>query len=377
MARGAAPFNHRVLAGLRRSKPVDGRLLSAAELAQRVGTSKARILAYEAGTSVPEAARIAQLARIFRVPAKELYREPTSPQDGIRTLRLSAGLTMAELSARLGISVAAYRDLERAAMLPARTDSTLPLRLARELSVQLREIDAALDRHPHAGARRQKITQLLDTLFARAHTTHTAAVIDMAEPQLLDVARLLRRPPSVVCRLVNHELTQLRLGLKARAEATASLAYAQSDREAQRARSLIEAHSRAIDEAPERAATTLVRFLAEAMSSRQWRAVVHLVNREVTVPEPVARELADPEAWVALIARNFVVRERPSGNGPAAYTLSAWGLGRIMSQAPLYGCLYPRASAPDEQLAIRLRLRMTARRSNVYRPDAGPLQPDG
>ncbi|WP_369358863.1 helix-turn-helix transcriptional regulator [Streptomyces sp. cg2] len=376
MPRGAAPFDHRVLAGLRRTRTVDGNLLSAAELARRLGTSKARVLAYEAGTSVPEAARIAELARIFRVPARELYQEPARPEDSIRTLRLGAGLTMAELAARLGISVAAYRDLERAARLPARTDGTLPLRLARELSVQVREIDEALDRHPHASERRQKITQLLEELFARAHTTHTAAVIDMEDPQLLGVAHLLRRPPSVVCRLVNRELALLRQSLRVGAEARASLAYAQGEREAQRARHLITVQTQAVEEAPERAATTLVRFLAEAMSSRQWRALVHLVNRESPVPEPRARELADPEAWDGLVARNFVTRERVSGNGPLVYALSSWGLGRVMAQAPLYACLYPRAPAPDEQLALRHRLRPWARRSLTVRPELGAAPAD-
>ncbi|MEV0264310.1 helix-turn-helix transcriptional regulator [Streptomyces sp. NPDC050617] len=375
MARGAAPFDHRALRELRRSTAVYGHQLSAAELARRLGTSKARVLAYEGGTSVPEAGRIAELAEVFGVPTKALYRMPPRLEDGIRHLRFSAGLTMAELATRLGISGAAYRDLEHYALLPARNDGTLPLRLARELCVSLREIETALNRHPHATERRRKITQMLEPLFLRAHVRNAPAVVDVDEPALLNIARLLRRPPGVVSRLVNYELSRLRGWLRMRAEAEVRVAYAQNEREASRAQKRIAATTRYIDRAAQRAAATLVRFLAEAMSSRQWRTVVHLVNREVTVPESRARELADPEAWDGLVARRFVTHERSSDSGPGAYSLSAQGLDRILAQAQLYACLYPRASTPHAHLAHMQRHRLS-RRATVRRMEAASTPSD-
>ncbi|MFD8819722.1 helix-turn-helix domain-containing protein, partial [Streptomyces sp. NPDC059627] len=128
MARGTAPFSSAALSEVRRRRRVDGRLLSAAELARRVGTSKSRILAYEKGTSVPEPQRIEQLAEVFGIPPRRLCPAVPDAADAIRRLRVAAGLTSAEAAERLGISRNTYRDLELHPKHPARRDATQPQR---------------------------------------------------------------------------------------------------------------------------------------------------------------------------------------------------------------------------------------------------------
>lgn len=135
MARGTARFDAGILRKLRASRKVDGRHLSAAELARLLKTSKARVLAYEQGTSVPEPKRVAQMAQVFNVHPRELYQARTGKADQIKDLRCYAGLTAAELAKAVGVSRTTYRDVERLAILPARDDGTLPLKIAEALGL--------------------------------------------------------------------------------------------------------------------------------------------------------------------------------------------------------------------------------------------------
>lgn len=375
MARGTAPFSPKALSDLRQQRPVDGRLLSAAELARRVGTSKARILAYENGTSTPEPGRIEQLAEVFGILPRQLCRAPAYSEHGIRHLRISAGLTTAEAADWLGVSRTTYRELERYAKLPARHDGTLPHRLAQAFAVSPRHIHRALGSHPQAVQRREEMTRLLTVLFARAHEQHKPAVVDPDEPELLAVAALLRRPAGVTGRLVNHELGRLRGDLRERALNQAAAAYAQNEGDMRRARSRVESLTKHIDRAPGTAAASLPRFLSEAMSSRQWRLAVRLFSSEA-VPDQRLFDIAEPEAWRGLITRGLIGRERRSDVGAAGLTLSPEGLDRVLSEARLYACLYPRVPTPSRsaRAQARQRLLLTRGTRKRWRP-SGTVQP--
>jgi transcriptional regulator with XRE-family HTH domain len=341
MARGAARFDAQILHNLRASRPVSGRLLSAHDLAKRVGTSKARILAYEKGTSVPEPGRVAQLAAVYGVPTRELYEPIPVRQMQLRDLRGYAGLTAAEVASRLSISRTTYRDIELHAILPARDDGTLPLRLADVLGHPLPMVHRALDNHPQAELRRIEIATHLESLFARARLPHVPAVVNPDEPGLLAIAQLLRRPIGVVCRLVNYELSLYRSMLKEHAQSEIEGAYAQTSRDAREAKAEAARLTERISEASIRSASSLVRFLAEAMNSRQWRIVVRLLEGE-TFAEPLDTDLA--EVWPGLVARKFVA-ERPDTIGPM-YMLTTEGLIQCRGQIGRYGCLYARVAAP-------------------------------
>ncbi|KOU56897.1 hypothetical protein ADK96_37340 [Streptomyces sp. IGB124] len=327
---------------------MDGRLLSAAELAERLGTSKARVLAYEAGTSVPEPARIMQIAKVFSVHARELYEPSRGRPEQIKDLRSYAGLTAEEVAIELGISRAAYRAIERHAVLPVRDDGTLPLRLAEVLNIPLPMIHRALDGHPVAQERREAIAGHLEEVFTRAADLYQPAVINPGEPVLLEIAALLRRPASVVCRLVNHELASYRFRLKRLEFARLDEAYAQTPRAAADARKRIEKTLEAIRARPLHSATMLVRFLAEAMTSQQWRMMVGLLEhgQSRTPYDPSAGEDA-AEAWRGLLARGFVIAERDRHASEAVRMLiTPDGWTRCADHAARYGCLYPRIAAP-------------------------------
>lgn len=347
MARGTAKFDSAILQRLRATREVGGHLLSATELAKLLGTSKARVLAYEAGSSVPEPGRIRELAQIFRVHPRELYEPTRGRYDQIKDLRSYAGLTAAELAAQIGVSRTTYRDIETLAILPVRDDGTLPLRLSEALGIPLRMVHRSLDHHPVAADRRAAIAKHLTSIFDRAHVQYQPAVVDPNEAPLVEITELLRRPTSVVCRLVNHELGLYRNLLKRHAIASLSVAYAQSAKAAEDAAREGEVLERQITEHPVRAASTLVRFLAEAMTSQQWRTVVTLLEAgSVWAPEQAEHEEA--QVWQALSARGIVVaeRERASTSDGVRMIITAEGWRRSVQQAPLYGCLYPRVASP-------------------------------
>jgi transcriptional regulator with XRE-family HTH domain len=322
-----------------------------------LGTSKARVLAYEAGTSIPEPRRIQQIARIFRVHPRELHAPIRGRYVQLKDLRSYAGLTAAELAEQVGVSRATYRDIETKAILPVRDDGTLPLRLSEALDIPLRMIHRALEHHPVAAERRLAIGEYLKGIFDRAHVQYEPAVVNPDEPHLLEITTLLRRPASVVCRLVNHELGGYRALLRRHAISRLDVAYAQSAKAADEASRQGAAIEEAIIARPLRAAATLAGFLAEAMTSQQWRTVVNLMDTghawsfDGTGPT----DGDEAEVWRVLIARGVVSADRggafPEG---VKMTMTSTGLRRCMQEAPLYGCLYPRIASPRLPVSRRL-----------------------
>ncbi|MFF4276413.1 helix-turn-helix domain-containing protein [Streptomyces sp. NPDC001536] len=367
MARGTAPFSSTALRDIRRHRPVDGQLLSAAEVARRLGTSKSRVLAYEKGTSIPEAGRIEQLAKVFGVAPRHLCAAPADLEHGIRHLRATAGLTTAEVADFLGISRTTYRELELSAKLPSRHDGMLPLLLARAFSVHVRTVHRALTSHPQAVLRRGEIAQLLNALFGRAHERFTPPAVHTDEPELLRIAELLRRPVGMTARLVTHELARLRNDLKERALAEANAAYAQTDEDMEHALARVKFLTERIDRAPADTAARLVRFLSEAMPSRQWRLTVGLLSGE-SVPEQRALHLAEPEVWRGLLTRGLAVRERSPDSATDSFTLSPGGMARALNEARLYACLYPRVPTPSRSTRAQVRQRLLARGAPMRTP---------
>ncbi|MFF2013508.1 helix-turn-helix transcriptional regulator [Streptomyces sp. NPDC058195] len=348
MTRGTAKFDASILRQLRTSKEVGGRLLSAADLAALLKTSKARVLAYEQEKSVPEPGRVREMANIFQVPARELYQaRPAGHVDQIRDLRCYAGLTSAEFAQLIGLSRTTYRDIENRAVLPTHDDGTLPLKMATALRLPLGMIRRALDHHPAAVRRRAIVTAHLVEVFQLAKVTHRPALIDPDEELLIRIAEQLRRPASVVCRLVNHDLGRYRDLLRRHEIAQVNVAYAQGSREARVRTKELEELRANIDRHPGAVAAAQLRFLAEAMSAQQWRMMVDLLQRSGRTYD-FGTTLNDPNvghAWNGLLVRGFVAVERDP-NSVLALTVTHYGLGLCRTQRPYYACLYPRITAP-------------------------------
>ncbi|MGW2837014.1 helix-turn-helix domain-containing protein [Streptomyces sp. NPDC001493] len=346
MARGAAKFDATILRQLRASREVNGRLLSAVELAELLGTSKARVLAYEHGSSVPEPGRVAEIAAIFKVNARELYEPlPDGYMDQLKDLRSYAGLTAAQLASMIGVSRTTYREIERLAILPARHDGTLPLQIANALALPLGMIHRALDHHPAAAERRSRIAEHLVRIFERAAVPHGPTAVAPEHEEVLQLSAHFRRPASVVCRLLNYDLGRYRALLKRYKTTEIELAYEQSTMKQEGLRALLSDLSNQIERRPHDVASSQLRFLAEAMSGQQWRTMVDLAQRNGR--QYSLDDMGDPRTgylWEGLLERKFVTFD-PSPTG-LNVQVTAYGLENCLSRSAYYRCLYPRMQVP-------------------------------
>jgi transcriptional regulator with XRE-family HTH domain len=319
-----------------------------------VGTSKSRILAYEKGTSVPDPSRVFALANVFGVPTRELY-EPSRGPTTLREMRDFACMTAAQVAAYIGVSRATYRDLEQSAIVPPRHTSTVLGKLAEALNLPPRMIERALDAHPAAQQRRREIADLLAELFDRAYVRGTPAVVEPDEQNLVVVAGLLRRPPTVAARLVNNEMNRLRRMLLNLAVQSESASYAQTRLARQHAEKQAETLSDRIVRYPRVSASNLHRFSAWALSGNEWRTLAQLSEMTyVHVSEELLNESSNLMIWQGLTAREMVMpdRERPGMGGVRTYVLTAKGIREARDNADRYGCLYPRIPSPRARTDI-------------------------
>ncbi|MFF0010818.1 helix-turn-helix transcriptional regulator [Streptomyces sp. NPDC005374] len=345
MARGTADFDGRALRATRQTRPVDGELLSAQALAERLGTSKSRVLAYENNTSTPDPKRIAEIIRLFGIDEPRKLRRNRVLAD-IHGLRCQRGLTMAEAAAQVGISRSGYANLERHALLPVRDDGTVRMNLARVFGVAPAVIDRALLRHPEAVARQTQLARQLGIVFERAHQEHTPAVIDVDDPLLLRIAPLVQRPTRVACRLVNAELDAYRDLLRDHARMKVDAAFAQSTADAALAHKRRSRLETLIKEAAPVASKNLSRFLSEAMNVRQWRLMVALANAGLDgIALPSTTRYASVEDLTVLQIRQYAtVLQR----GDQTYaTPTEGGIATVRTNYARYGRLYPRVPAPN------------------------------
>ncbi len=344
MARGMTDFDGEALRTARLTRPVDGELLSAEAVARRLGTSKSRILAYENNTSKPDPKRIAQLSDLFSIPARRL-RTKRALAD-LHGLRCQSGLTLAEAAAKVGISRSSYANLERRALLPVRDDGTVRMNLARVFGVTPAVIDRALLKHPAAVARQAELAEQLRIVFQRAHQEHAPAVIDVDDPLLQRIAKLLQRSPKVACRIVNAELDAYRELLRDHARMKVDEAFAQSADDAAGARNRRIRLEALIELAEPTAAKNVSRFLSEAMNVRQWRLMVALTNAGLDgiALSSISRYASAADLAVLQIRQYATVLQR----GDQAYaTPTENGLSTVRTNYARYGRLYPRVPAPN------------------------------
>ncbi|MFE5588327.1 helix-turn-helix domain-containing protein, partial [Kitasatospora sp. NPDC056531] len=122
MTRGLADFDRTALQRCRAEalRPDgQGRGLSAAELAQSVGSTKAQILAYEAGRQTPEPQRIRALAEVLGVHPLALAVKGEFEMS-LTELRRGCGYRTRDVVDRIKVSPKVYRRFEVEGLAPAR-----------------------------------------------------------------------------------------------------------------------------------------------------------------------------------------------------------------------------------------------------------------
>ncbi|MFD5552034.1 helix-turn-helix domain-containing protein [Streptomyces goshikiensis] len=391
MARGTGSFDGDLMRAIRKRRG-----LSAADLAQAVGTTKAMILAYENGRHVPESRRAQQLTRALNLRDVSLLWHPSSlenvptldslrqqlvlPEDEFRELlglglpnrfperitdrpietismfRRRTGMTVSEVAKKADIGLSSYRRIEQEAMLPVRGRSGIPLRIAEVLDVPFFKIQRALDYHPSAVNRQYKVSQVMESLIAEYSGPGKVPAVACEDEDVRKLAALVRQPVTLVARVAEHELRQHQSLLRRQTELLVAASYPLSedlDKGRERRQMSVD---RAISYAPYRAGLRITRFLSDALTSRQWRSLCSIVQRLMAYERPLLTGLSDqqePELWPALLGRRLngqpFVRETntpPDAAGTSApgkfYFLTPSAFSYYENNRLTYQYLYPR-----------------------------------
>jgi transcriptional regulator with XRE-family HTH domain len=127
--------------------------LTQQQIADALGTNKARISEWERGVTQPRASRLPAVARAINVDPLELMADSYEDLD-LEALRMAAGLSRQALSAAVGMTLPRYQRLEageRTSELP----EDLLHSLARILSVPLVTVRMAAENSRDQGIRRR------------------------------------------------------------------------------------------------------------------------------------------------------------------------------------------------------------------------------
>lgn len=419
MARGAGHFNG---PGLRQARQSAG--LSAERLAKRVGTTKGMILAYEAGKTVPEAGRAAALAdalmisRAALLPASTTREEPDSDWESqtqyeisnnpalrlaeefgtskeameallsvegrlvprihdrsVRDLRQIAGLSVAETAARANISISTYRAIEKEGKLPSRGNGRFPSLLSSVFKVPVKHVEDALILHPSLVARQIAVAGIFGKIFAEVKEDPDL----FADPDSVEVgvlAELLSQPSAILSRGVNYEISDYRRALRRKADALSRIkypiSYEKGPNEGVTTSQLSRARRR-LRCAPEKAASSLWWSLSQALTVRQWRTFVSLVeiqinaNHRVNFPE----RIIEPDVGSALTLaryRGLPILEASAellNQRSVMYRFTPISAAFYIQCREFYACLYPRIHASPLMGSEREKFPSRFRRTSV------------
>ncbi|MEU8883847.1 helix-turn-helix domain-containing protein [Streptomyces hydrogenans] len=398
MARGTGTFNGAALRSARQAKG-----LSAERLAKEVGTTKAMVLAYEHGKSIPEAGRAARLAdavgvsRAALLPPSAVREEPdddpvrqmdyeasNSPairlaeQFGVaedvmedllrvggrvvprmydrsmRDLRQIAGMSIEQAAARAGISISTYRAIERDGKLPSRGNGRFPALLANALGIPVQKVEDAIILHPALVAKRMQIANIYRGIFDIVENV-PAYKVASDSLEITSMAIVMAQPPAILSRAVRYEIHAHKNALRRHADAVSRVKYPlpyEAEERAGASQAELMQAKRRLRNAPEKAAAATWWSLSQVLTVRQWRSFVQLVeiqsgtNRRILFWD----NMIDPDVGTALTYvrfRGHPVLETPAGDGGFhGFRLTPLAFSFYENERDFYRYIYPRIQAP-------------------------------
>ncbi|MFE6946529.1 helix-turn-helix domain-containing protein [Streptomyces chartreusis] len=343
MARGVAGFDGAALKSARLEAKCEehSHALTAACLARSVGTSKALILSYENGRSSPSPVRLAQLAAAVGVPATDLLNSDVQLGD----LRVARGLTMSEVASRLGVAVNTYRRIELDGALPKRRAGII-WDLAGVFHVDHNRLHSAFRRIPAVETRLRVATSLLSDVVARALKPGVFAPVEDTTAEAQGLAILFRSRPTVVSRLLNIHLSDLRQIASQRAQIQVRLDFSTaSHRINQQYERELRNLQNEMDKAQRQGPELLEHYLTNPMSQQCWQTLVQLYTAGPMGMDPQQLE-ASTVTSLEKIFDYYLIERALTG-----VTLSAAGVLFFVDTLPYYRAIYPIQGAirPDMQ----------------------------
>ncbi|MFB7453985.1 helix-turn-helix domain-containing protein [Streptomyces sp. NPDC056194] len=400
VARGTGTFNGPALRAARQEAG-----LSAERLAKQVGTTKAMVLAYEAGKTIPEAGRAAALAdalgvsRAALLPISTVREEPDEDPrqqmqyevshnpalrlaerfgttkeameallsvDGrvvprmydrsIRDLRQIAGLSVAEAASRAGISVSTYRAIEKEGRLPSRGNGRFPALLAGALGTPVKQVEDALILNPSLVARHIAVAEVFRRIFSEVEKNPDLSA-SPTSPEVRDIANILAQPPAILARAVNYQIDDYRRALRRQADAVSRAKYPLVQERRMREGALKSEVFRArrrLRHAPEQAAASTWWSLSQALTVRQWRTFVTIVDIQTGMSNRVSfsGSMIEPEVGSALLCvrfRGHQILEAVSDSSyrSTVYRFTPLSISYYDHERDFYSYLYPRIYSPN------------------------------
>jgi len=338
MARGLAVMFSGARLRQARSKTSEG-TLSAEELAEKVGASKAQILAYENGRRVPDPPRIRQLADALGVHPLELADQSDMQTWQLADLRRASGLRASDLCSELELKPHSYRRLETMG-LTAEGHYGLSPRLAAALGVSMRVLERHIANTP---AVRQRLDSVQGTLIALIETHLEPGRTDVPETEdqaVKEIAACYARSAPTVARVLRQETLTLREMRRRQATEAATAFYGPTVQEQRRARRRMESEEARINQLITSLPRRLDVFFRAQLAPGSWETLsqLHLARSRERALAMISPALIQ-DATLAPLIRPLPGKNDKSGSG--LYGISREGQHHYLNFKHWYDVLYP------------------------------------
>ncbi|MFJ8955248.1 helix-turn-helix transcriptional regulator [Streptomyces sp. NPDC102384] len=319
--------------------------MTAEQLAQAVGATKAQILGYENGHRVPDPPRIRELASALGVSPLRLMRLDRFKEWDVADLRRACGLTAREVVDTLGVAPKSYRRFEKDGIVPARRPNFLD-EVASCFGVGHRFLTQTFGRSHAVMERRQLTKQLVGKLAARyVPDPGRWEGPSLQDPDLIALAEAYGRPLPRTRAVLAHELGDLR---QTRLRIVREQIVADFDTDPTRQKGAEQAvlrweevYARRLQRIPAR----LEQFHRTAQPSNAWARFVALYMADARA------EIGKEGAWMPTIffrptqlPRSMV--ERKTVEDLPLIRLNTQGVTHVRTFQELYAALYPTVMRP-------------------------------
>ena len=313
--------------------------LSAEELAEKVGASKAQILAYENGQRVPDPPRIRQLADQLGIHPMKLANQSSMRSWELADLRRANGLRASDLSSNLDLKPHSYRRLETLG-LAAEGRYGLSQRLAVALGVSMRALERHLTNVPAVRQRLDSIRRPLTALIEEHLEPGCATGPEATDQAVKEIAACYTRSATTVARILYQEIVTLRQMRHRQAVQAATAFYGPTAEDQQGARRRMECEeartAQQISSLPRR----LDSFFRAQLAPSSWETLsqLHLARTTKRALSMIAPAVAHDPTLTPLVRPLARATAEPE---PALYEISKEGQRHYLSFKHWYGALYP------------------------------------
>ncbi|MFJ4836361.1 HAD hydrolase-like protein [Streptomyces sp. NPDC088747] len=319
-----------------------GQGISAAELARRIGATKAQVIAYENGSSKPDPRRIRALADALGVEPLQLSDTSDKAEWSLADRRRAQGMTAAEVSSELKLSLRAYRRLEAEGLVPARRLGVLD-DLAALLRISVGDVEGCLARAPMLAQRLDEVREPLTCLLHFYLRPRILEKPQQDDDEIIALADLYRRPPLVLARILSYEIDRLRTVQRRQANYRTAADFGATVEAQDKGHRAALAESRKFRDVIETLPQRLDEFFRVMLPQDVWRLLALMYAlRPLGGWLPGGRLQTQPQSWNDV--PSYLLDRRAAGKdavGEMDYRISEQGSKHCSTYRQWYDACYP------------------------------------